>query len=151
MVLLSKIVRAVAILCSTAVAALPTAAERQAALEADPDYNGSPDWPVCEACAADISSDEATVLTDRFVPLDEMLRAEQAATELACGEQWVAGWGGGENLDEWASVGQPNFTSESRGGWPSWESRPLRTTHCEMPAMDVEMFIQSWGRADAKL
>jgi hypothetical protein len=143
-VLLSKIVRAIAILCSAEVAALPTTAKRQAALEADPDYRGSPDWPVCEACAAGISPDEAAALADRMAILDEMLRTEQAAAEVACGEQWAAGRNEVE-LAGWASVGQPTFSSESRGGWPSWESRPLRTTHNAMPAMSVEQFIQSWG------
>lgn len=138
-VLLSKIVKAIGVLCSAEIASLPLD-QRRAALDASPNYHGSPDWPVCHALS-DFSPADAALLVERFSVLDGMLEREQKATEEAMEEAWLRQHGGGT---EWASVGQPSFR---RDAWPDWESRPLRTTHWTMPGMTVQDFVESWGAA----
>ena len=142
-VLLSKIVKAVGVLCSAEIASLPLD-QRQAALDASPGYDGSPDWPVCQALSQ-FSPTEAATLVNRFSVLDGMLEREQRATEEATEEAWLRQRGG---RTEWESVGQPSWR---RNAWPEWESRPLRTTHWAMPAMGVQDFVESWGGAACKL
>ena len=142
-VLLSKIVKPVGVLCSAEIASLPLD-QRQAALDASPGYDGSPDWPVCQALSQ-FSPPEAATLVERFSVLDGMLEREQRATEEATEEAWLRQRGG---RTEWESVGQPSWR---RNAWPEWESRPLRTTHWAMPAMSVQDFVESWGGAACKL
>lgn len=144
-VLLSKIAKAVGVLCSSEIAHLPLDG-RQAALEASPNYHGSPDWPVCQA-VSQFSPAEASVLVQRFSVLDMMLKREQAATEEATHAAWLERRGGdGCTAVEWASAGQPAYHANTE--WPDWEARPLRTTHHAMPAMSVREFIGSWQHKD---
>eukprot|EP01052_Picozoa_sp_SAG31_P029425 SAG31_NODE_2924_length_4905_cov_58.193300_2_plen_319_part_00 len=138
-VLLSKVVKAIGVLCSTEVVSLPLD-QRKAALDASPHYDGSPDWPVCQALCQ-FSTDHATVLVERFSVLDGMLERDQKAKEEVTEEVWLRQRGG---CTHWASVGQPSFR---RDAWPEWESRPLRTTHWAMPEMSVHEFVESWGGA----
>lgn len=143
-VLLSKIVKAIGVLCSTENASLPLD-QRKAALDASPHYDGSPDWPVCQTFCQ-FSPGHAAVLVERFSVLDRMLEREQKATEVATEQAWLRQRGG--RSTKWASVRQPSFR---RDAWPEWESRPLRTTYCVMPAMSVHDFVESWGGATCKL
>lgn len=142
-VLLSKIVKAIGVLCSSELASLPLD-QRKAALDASPHYNGSPDWPVCLALSQ-FSPNDAAMLAKRFSVLDEMLEREQKATEEATEEAWLRQR---SEAKQWMSVGQPSFRRDT---WPEWESRPLRTTHWAMPAMSVDDFVESWGGAACKL
>ena len=143
-ILLSKIVKAIGVLCSIENASLPLD-QRKAALDASPHYDGSPDWPVCQTFGQ-FSAGHAVVLVERFSVLDRMLEREQKATEVTTEEAWLQQRGG--RSTKWASVRQPSFR---RDAWPEWESRPLRTTHCVMPAMSVHEFVESWGGATCNL
>lgn len=71
-VLLSKIVKAVGLLCSPEIVSLPEH-EREAALAASPDWEGSPDWPVCKALAGFTSSEGAAILVHRFATVSTHL------------------------------------------------------------------------------
>ena len=108
-VLLSKIVKAVGVLCSAEISSLPPE-ERQAALEASRNYHGSPDWPVCHALSR-FSPLDAAILVQRFSALDTMLERDQKETEVMVEAAWFHQRRRDRCTDEWASVAQPSFSA----------------------------------------